>query len=235
VVVVSIVMFVDSICTILKLKHQIYQGDEAIVYPFSFLIGFSLLYMASTPEQGFAARRLLRIYGDFGAVCLGEAGLKLLIQRERPPYKKRSDFICMLGEHNSFPSGHAARAGYAAVVFASQVHGPNFNLLTYLPSFIATHLATLLKVWAGAVCLSRVALGKHYVSDVVVGVLLGGFAATWWPLVNPQGGWRLLLSLTFTAEIVYIMATPSVRKDIKGWPYLLGIVIGFWITFPYAV
>lgn len=139
----------------------------------------------------------------------------------------------MLGEHCSFPSGHAARAGYAAMVFAHSVHGPNFNILPN--EWCGTFLANTLKVWAVAVCVSRIALGKHFCSDVVVGCLLGAFAATFWPYVSPQGVWRLLLSLTFTAEIIYIMASPKVRKEILGWPYLLGIVVGFWITFPFAV
>lgn len=141
----------------------------------------------------------------------------------------------MIGEHNSFPSGHAARAGYAAMVFSSNVHGPNFHILSHLPLWVAEYLGTLLCIWAFTICVSRIALGKHFTSDVICGVILGAFAATWWPNVNPQGIWRLLLSLTFTAEIIYIMATPSVRKDIQGWPFLLFVVVGFWATFPYAL
>mmetsp|Transcript_6279 Transcript_6279/g.8108 ORF Transcript_6279/g.8108 Transcript_6279/m.8108 type:complete len:291 (-) Transcript_6279:375-1247(-) len=209
--------------------------DEAVVYPLLLLIGFMSLKYSETPLQEHAARRLLRIYGDFGAVCLCEAGLKLLVQRDRPPYKKQSNFICMLGERCSFPSGHAARAGYAAMIFSSPHFGPNFELLTSMPLWFQTSFGYIMAFWAVCVCLSRVALGKHFVSDVVAGCLLGVFATTFWPLVEPQGIWRLLLSITFTAEVIYIMVTPSVRKDIIGWPGLLAIVVGFWSTFTFAV
>lgn len=49
------------------------------------------------------------------------------LQRPRPTYKAPPKVVCMLGERYSFPSGHALRAAYAAVVFSGP-HGPNFGL-----------------------------------------------------------------------------------------------------------
>jgi undecaprenyl-diphosphatase len=59
---------------------------------------------------------------------------------------------------HSFPSGHAARAAMLAVL-----------ALGYGPAWFAAILA----IWAPLVGLARVATGLHYISDVVVGWLLG--------------------------------------------------------------
>lgn len=59
---------------------------------------------------------------------------------------------------HSFPSGHAARAVLIAVVAVGL--GPAW-------------LAVVLCLWAPLVALARVAMGVHYVSDIVVGGLIG--------------------------------------------------------------
>ncbi len=59
---------------------------------------------------------------------------------------------------HSFPSGHAARAMLLAVL--AQATGPAW-------------LAAVLLVWAPLVGLARIATGLHYLSDVLVGWLLG--------------------------------------------------------------
>lgn len=59
---------------------------------------------------------------------------------------------------HSFPSGHAARAFLIAVVGTGL--GPAW-------------LATVLWIWAPLVALARVAMGVHYVSDVLAGAVLG--------------------------------------------------------------
>ena len=59
---------------------------------------------------------------------------------------------------HSFPSGHAARA-FLLAVLASGL-GPAW-------------LALALWVWAPLVALARVAMGVHYVSDIIAGILLG--------------------------------------------------------------
>jgi undecaprenyl-diphosphatase len=70
---------------------------------------------------------------------------------------------------HSFPSGHAARMVLLAVLAAAL--GPPW-------------LAWLLLVWAPLVALARVAMGVHYLSDVLAGALLGlvvglAFAIVW--------------------------------------------------------
>lgn len=82
--------------------------------------------------------------------------LKFTIRRQRPSgdwgniYRKT--------DPHSFPSGHAARAAMLAVVSAGL--GPVW-------------LSILLIVWALLVTLSRVAMGLHYLSDVIAGAIIG--------------------------------------------------------------
>ena len=89
--------------------------------------------------------------------------LKFTIQRKRPEGEWGN--IYRKTDPHSFPSGHAARAVMLAVVVIGM--GP-------------TWLAVLLVIWAPLVILARVAMGVHYLSDVLAGALIGigtGFLA----------------------------------------------------------
>ena len=86
--------------------------------------------------------------------------IKFLVRRKRPAGEWGS--IYRNTDPHSFPSGHAARAFLIAVVTTGL--GPAW-------------LAVVLWVWAPLVALARVAMGLHYVSDVVVGAALGMIVA----------------------------------------------------------
>jgi undecaprenyl-diphosphatase len=83
--------------------------------------------------------------------------IKFTVRRRRPEgewgqvYRKT--------DPHSVPSGHAARAAVLAVLAIGL--GPPW-------------LGLLLAVWAPLVMLARVAMGVHYLSDVLAGALLGG-------------------------------------------------------------
>jgi len=50
------------------------------VYPVVGALGFALLkWRANDAMEELAARRLLRIFGDFGAVCVVEAFIKIMV------------------------------------------------------------------------------------------------------------------------------------------------------------
>ena len=83
--------------------------------------------------------------------------VKFTVRRKRPEgewgkFYRRTD-------PHSFPSGHAVRAVMLAVVMLGI--GPLW-------------LGVLLLVWSPLVGLARVAMGVHYLSDVLAGMLLGG-------------------------------------------------------------
>lgn len=82
--------------------------------------------------------------------------IKMCIRRPRPPgdagmiYRKVDPF--------SFPSGHAARASMLCII--SIIMGPA--------------AATLgIALWSPFMIVSRIAIGLHYVLDVLAGILLG--------------------------------------------------------------
>lgn len=91
---------------------------------------------------------------------LGLAGvvlaIKFLVRRKRPEGEWGG--IYRNTDPHSFPSGHAARSFLIAVVGTA---------------LAPPWLAAALWVWAPLVALARVAMGVHYLSDVVAGALLG--------------------------------------------------------------
>jgi undecaprenyl-diphosphatase len=82
--------------------------------------------------------------------------IKFTIRRRRPEGEWGN--IYRSTDPHSFPSGHAARSFLIAVIATAL--GPAW-------------LAILLWIWAPLVALARVAMGVHYVSDVVAGAALG--------------------------------------------------------------
>ncbi len=89
--------------------------------------------------------------------------LKNRLVRERP-YITHGDIVCGTAplDRYSFPSGHTLHAASFAVLYGS-----------YEPSMLV-----VLVPFAGLVAASRVILGLHYPSDVLVGGSIGAALAT---------------------------------------------------------
>ena len=113
------------------------------------VIGFALLYLAAV-----FGLRAAAIRAAVACLIVGVAvvPVKELVARPRP---------YQMHKLGSFPSGDVAAAASAAIALASEVR--------------AARLPGLALV--GAVGLSRVALGRHYPSDVAAGTALGALAA----------------------------------------------------------
>ena len=86
--------------------------------------------------------------------------IKFSVRRKRPEGEWGG--IYRSTDPHSFPSGHAARSFLIAVIASGLA-----------PAW----LALLLWIWAPLVALARVAMGVHYVSDVVAGAVVGVVAA----------------------------------------------------------
>lgn len=82
--------------------------------------------------------------------------VKMCIRRPRPP--GTAGRIYRRADPYSFPSGHAARAAMLCVV--SLVMGP-------------AAAALAVTAWSPLMIMSRIAIGIHYVLDVVAGIVMG--------------------------------------------------------------
>lgn len=105
--------------------------------------------------------------------------LKVLVQRPRP-------FLVLAGVHAlvfeapggwSFPSGHSA-GSFSFAIFAAiaLLRGPEYSRHPAL----RTMLALSMVVAAGGVAASRVALGVHFPSDILVGAVIGSSVGAYW-------------------------------------------------------
>jgi undecaprenyl-diphosphatase len=125
-------------------------------------------FFSSSTWKHWAVVEFFGILGLAGVVL----AIKFLIRRERPQGEWGG--IYRNTDPHSFPSGHAARSFMIAIIASAL--GPIW-------------LVAVLWVWAPLVALARVAMGVHYLSDVVAGAALGVIVALiglqiYLPMVN---------------------------------------------------
>jgi membrane-associated phospholipid phosphatase len=132
----------------LVLKFFAHSGDS-----WFWLAGLTITWLVTV---GAWRERVVFLGVGLAVMAVAVVLLKFSIRRPRP----EGDWgqIYRVTDPHSFPSGHAARS--AALAVMSIAIGP--------PWF-----AILLVLWSPWVGLSRVALGVHYLSDVVAGWLVG--------------------------------------------------------------
>jgi undecaprenyl-diphosphatase len=130
------------------LRFMAHSGDSWFMIPV-----MGLIWLAG---DGLWKWRMLVMVVAICITALVAVGLKQLIRRRRP--EGDWGLIYRSTDPHSFPSGHAARMLMLALL-SFQV-GPWW-------------LCALFLVWAPLVALARVAMGVHYLSDVVGGAVLG--------------------------------------------------------------
>jgi undecaprenyl-diphosphatase len=142
---------------------------EWLARPFTWLGGSVGLAVVLGPVCVGLVRRA-RV-GDAALVALGVVGIEVLVavlktvfDRPRPDI----DPVVRLPASASFPSGHAASAVVAAGVVVALLGAAGGARSRRHRALAAATLTVF------AIGLSRVALGVHYVSDVVAGWCLGG-------------------------------------------------------------
>jgi len=98
----------------------------------------------------------LRLFVAIAVTAVIVFALKLGVRRKRPAGEWGT--IYRITDPHSFPSGHAARAVMLMILIAAW--GPAWAV-------------PIVVLWAPLVALARVAMGVHFLSDVVAGAALG--------------------------------------------------------------
>jgi undecaprenyl-diphosphatase len=127
-------------------------------------LGDGALWLAVGLATWFLGEARLREVTRWAALSVGVTAVvatafKVLVRRSRP--QEQVGFYARRTDRYSFPSGHAARM--AAIAVAVGRFEPAAGLISFL-------LALL-------VGLCRVAVGVHYASDVLAGLLIGTLSA----------------------------------------------------------
>jgi undecaprenyl-diphosphatase len=129
-------------------RFMAHSGDSWFMIPV-----MGLVWLAG---DGLWKWRMLVMVAAICITALVAVGLKRLIGRRRP--EGDWGLVYRSTDPHSFPSGHAARMMMLAIL--SLLLGPWW-------------LCALLLAWAPLVALARVAMGVHYLSDVLGGAVLG--------------------------------------------------------------
>lgn len=92
------------------------------------------------------------------------AFVKAVVRRNRPAQNRPDDLLPVTygPDKFSFPSGHATRAIFVSLFFTQWAY-PGMSILLRLPILL----------WAGAVCISRVLMRRHFLLDVIAGIAIG--------------------------------------------------------------
>jgi undecaprenyl-diphosphatase len=115
--------------------------------------GMAILWWLGDPSWRHWAQAVLLSIVALAVLVLA---IKFIIRRRRPAGDWGS--VYRKTDPHSFPSGHAARVVLIAAL--SIALGPWW-------------LALVICIWAPMVALARVAMGVHYLSDILAGFLLG--------------------------------------------------------------
>jgi len=130
------------------------------------ILGLGLLWWLGTDYwKARAAGMMIGVLATAVVVLI----IKFTVRRKRPDGEWGN--IYRITDPHSFPSGHAARAAMLAVM-AIGLGPPWFGFTLFL--------------WAPLVILARVAMGLHYLSDVLIGALLGIFIGLIMLAILPQ-------------------------------------------------
>ena len=122
----------------------------------SWFWGVALILLWLFTDDPFWKEWAVVLLGAISALVVIVMILKFTIRRRRPEGEWGG--IYRNTDPHSFPSGHAARAFLIAVMATGL--GPAW-------------MGIILWVWAPLVSLARVAMGVHFASDVVAGMLVG--------------------------------------------------------------
>ena len=131
--------------------------------PISFLIPATILTIGLIKKDSVLRRKAFVIGGSLIISTIISSGIKFAVNRDRPFVTYPEIIKLSNGGSPSFPSGHTSVAFSSATSLSLMF--PKWYVIA--PAYI----------WAGAVGYSRMHLGVHYPSDVLIGAIIGGGSA----------------------------------------------------------
>ena len=152
------------------------SGDEVMYFTFAIpgsCIFVNRLWQGNPHGMSCAEEFCWDMFGMCSTAVFFECTAKVMFQRARPWYAKQRQNWVVYGEVYSCPSGHTLRGVYLGTQYLA-VLGRKFNLPTVAT---AASYPVAITVWMVLVAWSRVALGKHYVGDTIVGAVMGAALA----------------------------------------------------------
>ncbi|XP_031482273.1 probable lipid phosphate phosphatase beta [Nymphaea colorata] len=93
--------------------------------------------------------------------------IKFCVRRPRPVYNKGMSLVVSV-DHWSFPSGHSSRA-----CFLGSFLWLCSGLTEKYVGFWRTGFVGIVGLWSASTSFSRILLGRHFVFDVLAGMVLG--------------------------------------------------------------
>ena len=160
-------------------EHRIEAFDQVLYYIsyFTSFISSGLILTILIISLKKKSKLLRTVFYKMLAVLIVAATisftLKNLITRERPFVTYPDIEKLSQAGSSSFPSGHTIEAFAIAVAFS--IAFPRLKFI--IPLFI----------WASIVAYSRMALGVHYPSDVIAGMIIGGLIGWIVPALMRRG------------------------------------------------
>lgn len=112
-------------------------------------------YTSPMATREFSSNLLIALLFDL--VVVGT--FKIIVQRKRPDYNVDDMVATVQVDKFSFPSGHTTRGILTAILLSRFI--------------ISNVLVAVIHVWALVLALSRVVLGRHHITDVAAGYLIG--------------------------------------------------------------
>ena len=145
-------------------------------------------------RRGARPAEILRPLAALGVALLYVELLKLAVFRERP-------FSLGPAQHDSFPSGDTAQVALCAATALHLV-----ALRRIADDWLRPGMAVVGATTAVAIALSRVYLGRHWISDVVASLVIG---LVFWSAAPRLPFSVRKLALVVTAIVVTVMSGPS--------------------------
>jgi len=177
----------------------------------SLIIGMLLFFVYGRPDTQSYQRLCMCVLLSLILGAVASPLLKLLFARERPIIDLAEAIrLTSISHSYAFPSGHATKSMALALPYVILATGRNFAVQAARITILVIGLL---------VCYSRVALQRHYLSDVLAGIALAIFCML--------SSYRIVQWYTHSGRHV---GAPRWMTRPRWGMVFMGLTIIFWVT-----